>query len=402
MTVSLRSSRALRSFVVLAVLTAFVAALASLSAPSGPVAIDAASRRLPRPLTGAQLAHRLPGDVYGYLPYWEIDAGTDAYLRYRLLTDIALFSIGMGADGAIDASARGYPIVTGPLAEVIVEHAHAAGVRVDMTVTSFGLDKNTAFFSDPTVMANAVASIVALVEAEGLDGVNVDVENLQNESFDEYAAFVGRLRSALRAANPFAQVSVATNGGLSGAEMARQAIANGADRAFIMGYDYRTAGTSLAGSVAPMSRDDGGKSLSWTLDQYAALGVPADRLVLGLPYYGRSWATTSGALHAPTTGSAGVFFPGRELATIPPGVEIQYDPVEQSAWFAVQDAATGDWTQTYFDDPSTLSAKYALAAARGLAGVGIWTLGYDRGAVGYWNVIPGRGVKRGGLGDAGL
>lgn len=346
------------------------------------------------PLPAADVAHRLSAEVYGYLPYWEIDDGTDAYLRYNLLTDIALFSVTFTPTGAIATSVRGYSTVTGGLASTIVDHAHDAGVRVDLTVTSFGFEKNAAFFSDPAATSNAAVAIATLVASMNVDGVSLDVELLENEYFTAYGRFVGKLRNALRASNPDARLSVATNGGLSGAGMANEALRNGADRVFIMGYAYRTAGTSAAGSVAPIVRADGGKGLAWTLDLYAANGVPADRALLGLPYYGRSWYTTSDALHAPTISSAGVFIPGSELAHIPAGVPIQHDAAEMSKWFAVQDPTTQAWTQTYFDDPETLSEKYGLASARGLAGVGIWSLGYDRGLTGYWNAIAAFGSTR--------
>jgi putative cell wall-binding protein len=346
----------------------------------------AATAALAAPLPEAAFARRLTAEVYGYLPYWEIDAATDAYLRYDQLTDIALFSVGFTSTGAISTSATGYGAVTGSTAATIVEHAHGAGVRVDLAVTSFGYAKNAAFFSDPAAMAAATAAISGLAQAEGFDGVNLDVELLENEHFAAYGTFVGQLRTALRSWNPAARVSVATNGSVSGAGMALQALANGADRVFVMGYSYRTAGTSPAGSISPIARTDDGKSLTWTLDLYAAKGVPADRILLGLPYYGWSWTTTSGELHAATTGSAGVFIPSDDLAAIPAGTVIGHDTAEGAKWFAIQSSA-GSWTQTYFDDPETLRAKYDLASGRGLAGIGIWTLGYDRGVAGYWNAI---------------
>jgi len=377
----------------LAVLVAVVTTLPSASAsaigtptPSPSTTRGAASAA---PLPETQFARRLSSEVYGYLPYWEIDAGTDAYLRYDLLTDIALFSVGVDANGALVTSAPGYRAVTGAYAPAIVSHAHAAGVRVDLTFTSFGFEKNTAFFGNPTAMANGVAALTGLVNQLGLDGVSVDVESLYNENFAAYGAFVGQLRASLRATNPAARVSVATNGNVSGTGMASQALANGADRVFVMGYNYRTAGSSPAGNVAPLVRADGGLSLSTTAALYASKGVPADRIVLGLAYFGRTWPTDSAGLHAATTGSGRVFFPGDDLPSVPAGTAIGYDELEHSAWFAVQDPATGAWSQTYFDNERSLRAKYGYAAGRGYAGVGIWTLGYDRGASGYWQAIAG-------------
>jgi putative cell wall-binding protein len=362
-------------------------AAAGVSANAPAAAPAMAATTAPRPLTVDQFAHRLSAEVYGFLPYWELDSTVDAYLDYDLLTDIALFSVGVNDDGTIDTGARGYATVTGDLAAAIVAHAHAAGVRVDLTLTSFGLAKNAAFFTDAAAQATAVSAIAALVATRGLDGVNVDVELLSGTEFAAYGAFVGSLRTALRAANPAARVSVSTNGSTSGANMAAVAIANGADRAFLMGYAYRSAGTSPVGSIAPLDRTDGGKSLTTSLALYADSGVPAGRTLMGLPYFGRTWPTASGALHADATGPGAVFFPDSGVPAIPAGTSIAYDPVEVSAWFAVLDAATGTWTQTYFDDPATLRQKYAAAARAGLAGIGLWTLGYDRGVPGYWEAI---------------
>ncbi|MEO8208077.1 MAG: cell wall-binding repeat-containing protein [Chloroflexota bacterium] len=341
------------------------------------------------PLPASSFARRLSADVYGFLPYWEIDSGTDDYLRYDLLTDIALFSVGFTSTGAISTSGGGYAAVMGSTAATIVDHAHAAGVRVDLTVTSFGYAKNAAFFADATAMSTAVTAISGLVASRGLDGVDLDVELLYNANFAAYGAFVGQLRAALTASNPDARVSVATNGALSGAGMAMLAVANGADRVFLMGYSYRSAGSSPAGSIAPIVRAGEGLSLTTSLDQYALTGVPANRILLGLPYFGRSWITTSGDLHATTTGSAGTFIPGDSLPTIRAGTVIQEEQLEASKWFAINDPATGIWTETYFDDTTTLRTKYNLATSRGLAGVGIWTLGYDRGIEPFWGAITG-------------
>ncbi len=373
-----------------ALLLLFAGSLSPVMAAVVPPPVPGVARVAPAaPVPASAFAHRLSAEVYGYLPYWEIDSTTNAYLRYDLLTDIALFSVGLTASGTISTSGGGYAAVMGSTAATIVSNAHAAGVRVDLTVTSFGYDKNTAFFTDPVAMATAASAIAGLVSANGYDGVNLDVELLYNANFTAYGTFVGQIRAALRASNPDARVSVATNGSVSGAGMALKALANGADRVFLMGYSYRSSGSSPAGSIAPIVRADGGLSLTGSLDLYASKGVPANRILLGLPYYGRSWNTTSGALNAKATSSAGVFIPGDSLSKIPPGTSIAYDQLEGTKWFAIQDPATGLWTQTYYDDATTLRTKYGLATTRGLAGVGMWTLGYDRGTSLFWGAIVG-------------
>ena len=41
----------------------------------------------------------------------------------------------------------------------------------------------------------------------------------------------------------------------------------------------------------------------------------------------------------------------------------------------------------YYDSPRSLSPKLALADERGLAGVGFWAIGYERGLPGYTELI---------------
>jgi spore germination protein YaaH len=400
---------------------AVVIALTVSGVPTGPGRTAAASA----PLSAEQLSHRLSGEVYGFLPYWRVDDETDSYLRYELLSTIALFSVGFRADGSIETDAPGYRMIVGSRAATIIDRAHAVGTRVDITFTSFGFARNDAFFNDATAQARAIADAVALMAMLGADGANLDVEGIQSDDFTGYATFVRGLGEAARASNPLARITVATNANASGARMADYALAQGADRVFIMGYNYRTSGADPVGGIAPLQRTDGGLSLTATLGLYAARGIAFDRLILGLPYYGRRWPTLSGDLHAARDtargGGSSIYAasitpptpagpspsaepsptpdpsasPGPSpsadppVSTVPPVTSwiVGYDEVEATEWFAVADPVTGAWTQTYYDSPRSLSAKYALVVSDGLAGAGIWALDYDRGQVGFWEAI---------------
>ncbi len=374
--------------------TASAVVVAALLLSSWPT--DAPAQGSPlAPLSPDRLTKTVDREVYGYLPYWEIDGTVDAYLRYDLLSTLSLFSITYNADGTINTSLAGYRAIAGETATLLIERAHAAGVRVEITVTSFGTAKNAAFFSDPVAQATAIAQTADLVTARGADGVNVDVELIEGTYFDEYGSFLAALGSVLVARNPYARVTVATNANTSGARMAKWATDSGADVAFLMGYNYRGASSSPVGSISPYVRADGGLSLSRSLDLYAEYGVPPGRIVLGLPYYGRTWPTVSGELNAARQtnsalyGSPRVFFV-RDLAAAASGAIPGYDPVEHSAWLSRYDPVKSTWVQTYYDNPASLGAKYDLAVSRGLAGVGIWALGYDRGEPGYWEQIAAR------------
>ncbi|MFI5261581.1 MAG: cell wall-binding repeat-containing protein, partial [Candidatus Limnocylindrales bacterium] len=351
---------------------------AGLGAAPATTPIEQASARTPKGLTG---------EVYGFLPYWEIGSGTDAYLRYDLLTTIALFAVYYDASGNLNTTTL---LGSGraALISTIVQHAHAAGVRVDLTVrpSSDTATGNQAFFASPTVQATTISNVAAEVKQLGLDGANVDIESLYNADFAAYGAFDGSLRAALVKIDPAAHVTVSTNANVSGSGMARQATDHGVDRVFLMGYNYRGVSSNPVGSISPLVSSVGGLSLSWSIGQYDKLGVPRGRVLLGLPYYGLTWPTTSGVLHAARSGTGATWLPSQGLPP-PAGTTIHHDTVESSAWFAVQNATTKAWSETYYDDETSLRAKYGLAVQDGLAGVGMWALGYDAGQAGYWEAI---------------
>jgi spore germination protein YaaH len=344
------------------------------------------------PLAPGQTQGRLSREVFGYLPYWELDAGMADYLHYDLLTTIAFFGVSFNADGTLDTTTAGYKAYQNAFATDIITRAHAAGVRTVITFEGLTLSRNDAFLANPAARATFVQQAVALMSARGADGASLDIEGLDSQYFDEFGQLGAELKAAALAVNPNAQISVATNANASGARMAAAALAAGVDRAFLMGYNYRVAASSPVGAIDPIVRADGGLSLSSSLDLYALSGVPLERVILGIGYYGRTWPTVGPELHAKrqtdtaTYGSPRVFYP-RTLPGSAVGTTLDYDPVEQAARLLSWDAVHSTWVQTYYNDSVTLAAKMALANQRGLAGLGIWALGYDRGQTGNWNAV---------------
>ena len=340
-------------------------------------------------------------EVYGFVPYWEMDATIADHLAKTDLTTLLLFSVTNTKTGSIDETQNGFKRITGDVGKRMITEAHDRGTRVELVFTSFGAARNDRFFSSPKVQDLAIDALISLVLDLKLDGVNVDVEGLGLEWVPAYGDFVERLRMFLRVQVPNAQVSVATQAGRTGAAMAAVATTTTAraDRVFLMGYDYRT-GSSDPGASAPMDRRDGSEAdLVWSLDMYEALGVPVERTLLGLPLYGITWPVAGPALGEARTGDGDTWVPADNAAVITsPQIPPETDPIEIVDFYAIPpaDGATPDpsdgspakgWRAVYVDSPATLTVKLQLADDRGLAGAGFWAIGYERGLPGYDELI---------------
>jgi spore germination protein YaaH len=385
-------SAAVLVLVIAVVVAGSTAGIGSAPSPTGSGAVAEASPS-PSPLGSGAIAHR-PREAFGFLPYWSMADWTDGYLRYDLLTTIAFFGVGVRDDGSLIKSGAGYNAFMSDRATTIIDHAHAAGVRVVITFESFGSTHNHRFLPNATARARFVTQATALVAARGIDGANLDVENVSAADVPAFGQLVGATASALHGANRAAEVTVSTNGNVSGAVMAALAVSNGADRAFLMGYSYRVGSSATTGSNSPVSAVGTPLDLSTSLDLYDAASVPPERILLGLPYFGLTWPTRTADLHSlrqPDSAKLGkgVAFRPRTIATSgpPDGAVLDHDPIEASARYTWFDPGKKSWYQTYFDDPQTLAVKENLAIEHGLAGVGLWALGDDYGVDGYWETL---------------
>ncbi len=384
-----------------------------------------------------------PGhELYGFVPYWEMDEGIVAHLADTPLSTIGLFSVTHGADGSLRTSAPGYRAITGDVGRRIVDAAHKRNTRVELVYSSFGVGRNRKLLENEVLQDAVIASLVDTVGELGLDGVNVDIEALDPLLTASYNGFVNRLRAALVAADPDDQVSVATQANTLGAAMAAAANQAGADRIFLMAYDYRT-GASDPGATSPLDRRDGDdKDLQWSLDLYQAVGVPPEKLLLGLPLYGVTWPVVGPEIGAPSTGrgeswilrnhldllrdedavpqrdeieSVEVYALGSDGSIGPPataspaaspssspsgsasgspaaGPSAAASPTARPSPTASQPASTPTpanvrWEAVYVDSPETLATKLALADERGLAGSGFWAIGYERGLPAYTDLM---------------
>jgi hypothetical protein len=394
----------------------------SSSGPGGSAGLPASGSTgvLPTPTPRPELGGT---ELYGYLPYWRMNESTVAYLREVPLSTIALFSVNAKRDGSINTGPSGYQRIFGPIGRQIIAEAHQRDVRVDLVFTSFGERRNAVFFgrkqarggpptaapagspaASPATSPEAspepslptgppreapwtrtVDELVALALDLDVDGINVDVELLDEADRDAYGAFLRELGAALVEARPRARLSVATEAGVRGVGNAATAAGAGVDRIFLMGYDYHWSGSG-PGASSPVDRIDGVYDLRWSIDSYVQAGVPRDRILLGLPLYGMTWRSTGPDRLSEVVGNGKSWILDGNLdVLLDPEFAPQRDPIEHAEFFVKQDGDT--WLHTYYDSPATLRLKLALARDHGLAGGGFWAIGYEQGLPGYLELM---------------
>ena len=230
--------------IVLVSVLAFVAARPPGTEPSAaPGSTDASMTDAPTGTPRPAPKH----EVYGYLPYWEMDETIADHVNETELTTLGLFSVTNQRDGSIDTSQNGYKRITGDLGARLIKDAHERGTRVELVFTSFGNTRNARLFGSSELQDATIASLVALATDLGVDGINVDVEQLGAQVHPGLRRLRHPASDRRRvSANADAQVSVATTAGPTGAAMAAAAAEAGADRIFLMAYDYRTAAAPRA------------------------------------------------------------------------------------------------------------------------------------------------------------
>ncbi len=375
-------------------------------APSGAVgtAATAASAVVPPVSAAAEdAAAGLRREVYGFLPYWELKS---ARLHDDVLSYIAYFGVGVDGSGNLETHNANGSLTTGWAGWTsssmtgVINTAHRQHTRVTLTIQEFAwtpgqAQQQAALLGSPSARARLARQAVAAVRARGADGLNLDFEPIVPGYQDEFVALLKSIRAEFTRYGGGYHLSFDSTGSPAGYPL-EAALARGvADIVFVMGYDYRTAGASSAGSIDPLSGP--AYDLTDTINAFKAR-VPASKIVLGVPYYGRAWSTVSSAVNARTQsaakygGSVSVVYTDALAVAAQHGR--RYDAREVSAWVAYKKqnctaryGCVTTWRQLYYDDAATLRARYDVVNLLGIKGVGIWALGYDGTRTELWQAL---------------
>jgi hypothetical protein len=337
-------------------------------APRAPLLAPATVPPAPASPIVASAPPLLQHEVFGFVPYWTLDqsAGFDI----AGVTTLAYFSVGIDPDGTLDESGAGWNGYESQALSTLITRAHAAGVRVVLTVNDFDRHSLDELTSNPAAAITLSNALIGAIQAKSLDGVNLDLEGTGSSDQAGLTRLVATISDALHRVNAHWQVTMdtyASSAGDPGGFYDIPALANAVDAFFVMEYSPNVAATAQASSplTSPLFSD------LVTIRQYLA-AVPADKVILGTPLYGEDWPTTGNTLSATATGPATALADSEIEVT---GRPIYWDSVTDSAWTAYQ--VGNQWHEAFFDDPTSLYQIAQLAKNYGLAGLGVWALGMD-------------------------
>ncbi|MDY0102468.1 MAG: glycosyl hydrolase family 18 protein [Lentimicrobium sp.] len=325
-----------------------------------------------------QTALPLQKRVFGYHPYWSGNLWQN--YRWDLLSDLCYFSYEV--DPATGEALTTHDWSTAPVIDTALVH----GVKVHLCVTLFS--GHASFFSNPLARQTLTANLIELVSSRGANGINLDFEAVPSSQQQGLTDYIIQLSQALHAVLPLAELSIAAPAVNWSNTFDLPAISPWLDLVMVMAYDYYWNGSDLAGPVSgfwPMTASFN-YGVNSSLSYYQSMGVPEFKLLLGLPYYGREWPVNSNVLPASTTGQ-GTAITYKNIR----GNTTYYNPSnyywDYRSFNPYYSYFTTHWRQCFFDDEQSLGAKYDLVNRRGVAGIGIWALGYDNGYSELWNLI---------------
>ena len=317
--------------------------------------------------------------VFGWHPYW---VGS-AYLNYdwNLLSDLSYFSY------EVDASSGNANTTHNWATANAVDSALANGVRVNLCVTLFS--NHTTFFASSIAQQTLISNLIGLVQSRGAHGVNIDFESMSSSHKTDFTNFMINLSNQMHAAIPGSQVSIATYAVDWNDFYDVATLSPYVDLFVMMGYGYYWTNSSTAGPTDPLYHYISNSykySLSRSITYYLDKGLPADQFVIGLPYYSRDWPVSNGSIPSPTTGagSAKTYAQVRNNSGGYYNTKIWHNP-SKTPYYTYVDGS--DIRQCFAIDDESFSARLQLIRRRGLAGMGIWALGYDNGYSNLWNGI---------------
>ncbi|WP_152054462.1 glycoside hydrolase family 18 protein [Tautonia marina] len=334
--------------------------------------VAASSTSIARPADGEE------GKVFvGYL------YGRPQGIDFSLYTHLCHAFVTADADGRIRPS-RGVPDAD------LARQAHEAGVKMFISLGGWGWDEQfAAIMTDPEAEDRYIVSVLALVDESDYDGIDLDWEYPDTEQEVEgFERLVRRLRAGLdaigeRKERPMLLTMAASSNPGTLRWLRTEFLLETMDWVNVMTYDYAGPWTNYAGHNAPLfssskvpgrNRPSTEATMRYLIEER---GIPADRLAVGIPLYGRGFAVSEP--YASTEDAPELRIPQGNYTNLhrllnEEGWTRLWDDEIKAPWLLAPDRSI----VFGYDDAESVAIKTEWAMKQGFRGVFFWQVAADR------------------------
>lgn len=254
-----------------------------------------------------------------------------------------------------------------------VKLAHEAGREVWGLIDNFNeaFDETTDL-AYASVRSRIIEQLLAEAASCGMDGINVDFENLKEAGIPHYLQFLRELTSAAHAQNLVVSVDTPVPQAYT-MYYQRGEQARFVDYMIVMAYDEHFAGSEEAGSVSSLP------FVQQAVEEMTRV-MPADQVICGIPFYTRVWTEKFGqsAITSEVLGMDGAKNYAKENQMT--------ETWDASLGQNVATVETFDARYTiWMEDEQSMEEKLKVIQSADLAGVAEWKLGFECADV--WSLI---------------
>lgn len=253
-----------------------------------------------------------------------------------------------------------------------VQNAHNAGVKVWAVWTDVDSDVDLSkTFHTYERRQNIINTMISETTANGIDGINLDMEKIPSAAGDDWGEFLKELSVATHKAGIVLSVdnyaptasTLHYNRGIQG---------DVCDYVVIMGYDEHWSTSDTAGSVASIGFVEDG--ITNTIN----CGVPEEKIINAIPFYTRVWKTKDDNV---TSETLSMITSTKWVQDN--GFDMQWDDVTCQYYGEKEMKST--LYQIWLEENESIAAKLSVMDAHNCAGVAEWKLGLETPEV--WDAI---------------
>jgi hypothetical protein len=286
------------------------------------------------------------GEIWGYL----VAGRENALVPGLPLSDVAYF----GAE--IDSYGKLTDVPNPKNAARFTGRLHLVVACTGRALTHFVLAEGSA--ERKALIADLLAA------ARGFDGLQIDFENVPARDGGAFLSFLAELRAGLKGKMFTVALHARTRPIANDVEDYAK-IKPLVDRILVMAYDEHWS-TSAPGPIA---------SMAWckNVANYALRVIGREKLIMGIPFYGRAWGD-----------------PNPSKAYVYSGIETvlsenKVPEIRRENGIPTFDYEVPVAVKVYYEDAYSLSIRMDMYAAMGINAVGFWRLGQETQTV--WGLM---------------